>query len=139
MKDKFFLDTNILIYSFADVKSLKRTISEKLIKQALSGEGYISFQIIQEFLNVSTRKFENKMNSVEASKYISMVLFPMCKILPSEKLYIHALEIQERWKFSFYDSLVIASAIQANCVLLYSEDLQHNQQVNKLKIINPYL
>ncbi len=139
MKDKFFLDTNILVYSFDLIQTKKRIVSGKLIKRALSGEGCISFQIIQEFLNVSTRKFEKKMNSDEANKYLSKILFPICTIFPSEDLYSFALEIQEKWKFSFYDSLVISAALKGNCSILYSEDLQHNQEIHDLKIINPFL
>ena len=138
MKGKFFLDTNILIYSFDLHNSLKRTISEKLIKNALSGDGFISFQVIQEFLNVSTRKFENPMNSEEAKHYISKVLFPICKIFPTEELYYFVLEIHEKFKFSFYDSLIIAAALQANSKILYSEDLQHNQKIYDLTIVNPF-
>ncbi len=139
MKGKFFLDTNILIYSFDLHNSLKRTISKKLIKNALSGEGFISFQVIQEFLNVSTKKFEYPMNSEEAKHYISKVLFPICKIFPTEELYFFTLEIHEKFKFSFYDSLIIAAALCANCEILYSEDLQHNQEIYNLKILNPYI
>lgn len=139
MSDKFFLDTNILVYSFDLHNSLKRTISEKLIKSALYGEGFISFQVIQEFLNVSTKKFENPMNSKEAKHYISSILFPICKIFPTEELYYFVLEIHEKFKFSFYDSLIIAAASQANCKILYSEDLQHNQKIYDLTIKNPFL
>jgi predicted nucleic acid-binding protein len=139
MRGKFFLDTNILIYSFDLQNSLKRTIAENLIKNALSGEGFISFQVIQEFLNVSTKKFENPMNSNEAKHYISSILFPICKIFPTEELYCFVLDIQGKFKFSFYDSLIIAAALQANCKILYSEDLQHNQKIYDLTIINPFM
>ncbi len=139
MKGKFFIDTNILIYSFDLNTSLKRTISEELIKNALSGAGFISFQVIQEFLNISTKKFENPMSVEEAKIYISKVLFPICKIFPTEELYYISLEINAKWKFSFYDSLIIAAAIESNCKILYSEDLQNNQKIYDLTIINPYL
>jgi len=66
-------------------------------------------------------------------------LFPICEVFPSEKLYISALDIREKWKFSFYDSLIIAAAVEANCKILYSEDLQHNQKIYDLTILNPYL
>jgi predicted nucleic acid-binding protein len=139
MSDKYFLDTNIFIYSFDSQNSSKRTISEELIKNALSGKGHISIQVVQEFLNVSTKKSGNPMNSDEAKYYISKVLFPICKIFPTEQLYYFVLEIKEKFKFSFYDSLIIAAAIEANCKTLYSEDLQHNQKIYDLAIVNPFV
>ncbi len=139
MSVSFFLDTNILIYSFDLQNESKRNISEELIKKALAGEGFIGFQVIQEFLNVSTKKFGNPMNSTEAKFYMSKVLFPICKIFPTEELYYLALEINEKFKFSFYDSLIIAAALESNCKILYSEDLQHNQKIYDLTIINPFM
>ncbi len=138
MKDKYFLDTNILIYAFDNSSSKKRIVSDDLIKKAHFGNGCISFQVIQEFLNVATRKFQSPLNVEDAQKYLTKILFPVCEVFPSEKLYSSALEIMERWQFSFYDSLIIASALDANCAILYSEDLQHNQKIYDLTVINPY-
>ncbi len=138
MKGKFFLDTNILVYSFDLDNSQKRTIAEKLIKNALSGDGYISFQVVQEFLNVSIRKFGSPMNSTEAKHYISKVLFPICKVFPSEELFKNSIDICEKFKFSFYETLIVGAALQANCKILYSEDLQHNQKIYDLTIVNPF-
>jgi predicted nucleic acid-binding protein len=71
MKDKFFIDTNIFVYSFDLHNSDKKTISENLIKAALKGNGVISFQVIQEFLNVAINKFQKSMTYNEAEKYLS--------------------------------------------------------------------
>ena len=78
------------------------------------------------------------MTYVEGQKYLSKVLFTLCHVFPTERLYIQALEIKNRWKFSFYDSLIISAALEVDCKVLYSEDLQHNQQIRDLTIINPY-
>jgi predicted nucleic acid-binding protein len=67
------------------------------------------------------------------------MLFTLCQVFPTEEFYIQALEIKNRWRFSFYDSLIISAALEAKCNILYSEDLQHNQKVGELTIINPYL
>ncbi len=138
MKGKFFLDTNILVYAFDSPGSQKRKISDKLIKDAHLGKGCISFQVIQEFLNVATRKFISPLKTDDAQKYLAKILFPVCEVFPSEELYFIALEISERWKYSFYDSLIIAAALESNCSLLYSEDLQNNQKIYGLTIVNPY-
>ena len=53
---------------------------------------------------------------------------------------IKACEIAERYRFSFYDSMIITAALESNCEILYSEDMQHNQTIDDtLKIINPFL
>lgn len=138
MKDKFFIDTNIVVYAFS-LESEKKNISKQLIKQAHKKSGCLSFQVIQEFLNTVTKKFQVPLKKEDAQKYLSEILFPICEVFPSEKLYISALDIREKWKFSFYDSLIIAAAVEANCKILYSEDLQHNQKIYDLTILNPYL
>ncbi len=79
------------------------------------------------------------MSPIEAKEYLSKVMFSLCHIFPSEKLYFNALDFKERWQFSFYDSLIIAAALEANCTILYSEDLQHNQKINDLTVTNPFL
>ena len=138
MKDKFFLDTNIIVYAFDSPESVKRKISDKLIKEAHQNLGCISFQVIQEFLNVAIRKFESPLKNEDAKRYLSSILFPICEVFPTEKLYLAALEISERWKYSFYDSMIICAALESDCTILYSEDLQDNQKIYQLQIVNPY-
>ncbi len=140
MKDKYFIDTNIFVYAFDLEDPEKNKIANNLIKSALiEGQGCISYQIIQEFLNVSTKKSKVPMSFSDCHKYLDNVLSPLCEIFTTIDLYHGALEIMERWQYSFYDSLVIAGAIQADCEILYSEDLQHNQKIQSLKVINPFI
>ena len=138
MKDKFFLDTGIIVYSFDSPDSPKREISKNLIKKAHHDKGCISFQVIQEFMNVATGKFERPLKTKDAQKYLSRILFPICDIFPSEELYLIALEISERWQYSFYDSLIIAAALESDCSILYSEDLQDKQKIYQLDIVDPF-
>jgi predicted nucleic acid-binding protein len=137
MKDKFFIDTNIVVYAFS-LELEKKLIAKQLIKDAHKKDGCLSFQVIQEFLNTSTKKFKIPLKKEDAQRYLHEILFPICEIFPSEKLYSNALDIHEKFKFSFYDSLIIAAALQANCKILYSEDLQHNQKIYDLTIVNPF-
>ncbi|HKL31216.1 MAG TPA: PIN domain-containing protein [Tangfeifania sp.] len=139
MKDKFFLDTNILVYSFDSSSPSKKEVAKDLIKKTHAGKGCISFQVIQEFLNVATRKFEVPLKTTDAQTYLTKVLYPVCEVFPYDGLYFNALEIMERWKFSFYDSMIIASAMESECTILYSEDMQHNQKLFNLKIVNPFI
>jgi len=140
MKDgKFFLDTNILVYSFDDRHILKQKCAQQLIEEALeSGCGVISFQVIQEFLNLSSKKFLVPLSTKEQRLYLQKILIPLCEIYSEPSLYDMAIDIRERYHFSFYDSLIISSALEARCKTLYSEDLQHGQQILDLKVVNPF-
>ncbi len=140
MNDKYFLDTNIFIYSFDHSDSTKRDKAQHLISDALSqSKGIISYQVVQEFLNVALKKFIKPLNIRDCEKYLTVVLEPLCQVYSSIDLYHKALEISERWQFSFYDSLIISAALQSQCPILYTEDLRHGQKIFDLEIINPFI
>ena len=139
MKDKSFIDTNIFIYSFDNTTPEKQFISKQIIDKGLSNSNsIISYQVVQEFINVATKKFKTPLSIPDCHKYLSVILEPLCEIFSSIDLYYQALEIMERWKYSFYDSLIISAAIKGNCSILYSEDLQSNQKIYDLTIVNPF-
>jgi len=140
MKDKFFLDTNIIVYSFDKRDPQKQKIALNLISNALQdANGIVSYQVIQEFVNVALRKFQTPLSMDDCQKYLNIVLEPLCYVFSSFELFHQAIEISERWQFSFYDSLIIGAALQSNCNILYSEDLQHKQKIQTLEIVNPFL
>jgi predicted nucleic acid-binding protein len=140
MSDKFFIDTNILVYTFDDRDPGKRDRARALVAEALSeSRGVIGYQVIQEFLNAALRKFLKPLTAADAERYLTIVLEPLCAVFASIELYHQAIDISERWKYSFYDSLIIASALQAGCTVLYSEDLQHGQMIGNLRILNPFV
>lgn len=136
MPDKIFIDTNLWIYLHSDDTSKKQLIHTLLEKQFENI--VISVQILNECFNSLTRKkitsFIEAKNIVENIADSYMVL-PL--ILETTK---QAIAIQARYQFSYYDSLVVATALQAECKILYTEDLQHGQIIEKqLTIINPFL
>lgn len=140
MSDKYFIDTNIVVYSFDPKDQRKRDIARELIQNALKEQvGCISSQVIQEFLNVSTRKFNPPLSRPDSLKYLNAVLAPLCEVFTSLDLLRRTIEVSERWQYSLYDSMIITAALQANCAVLYSEDLQHGQQVESLTIVNPFV
>jgi predicted nucleic acid-binding protein len=140
MSAKYFLDTNIFIYSFDPQYPDKRDVARILIKTALEdGTGCVSYQVVQEFLNVATRKFVEPLSIADASRYLTAVMEPLCETFSTVNLYRDGLEIMERWHYSFYDSLIIASAIASDCRILYTEDMQHGQKIGNLGIINPFV
>ncbi len=135
----FFLDTNILVYSFNPDEPEKQRRSRALIFEALEkGQGMIGSQVVQEFLNVATRKFKIPLNQEDCRLYLDTVLSPLCRVFPSIELYREALSVSGRWGYGFYDSLVIASALSGRCRILYTEDLADGQVIFDLKIVNPF-
>jgi predicted nucleic acid-binding protein len=140
MSAKYFIDTNIFVYSFDDSQPVKKERALALIQVALeSGAGIISTQVIQEFLNVAVQKFAVPMQIEDARQYLRLVMNPLCQVYPDLALYESCLELRAETRYSFYDSLIIAAAIRGGCDILYSEDLQDGQQVRGVKVINPYL
>ena len=139
MNDKYFIDTNILIYSVDNLELIKKPLSLGLVNEAVvSGQGAISWQVLQEFLNVATRKFATAFTPEDLDEYLKKILNPLCKVYPDLYLYQDALSLIETTNYSFYDSLILASAIKAECSILYSEDFQAGQVINGLKIVNPF-
>lgn len=140
MNAKYFIDTNIFVYTFDSSSFDKQKKAINFIKKALTDrKGVISFQVIQEFLNVATRKFKVPMTMEEGVLYLDQVLFPISEIYASPTLYKSALALQRETGYSFYDSLIIAAAHEAGCEIIYSEDLQHNQKIHNVEIKNPFL
>lgn len=140
MSDRFFLDTNILIYTFDPREPAKQQQARELVAQALATQqGLISFQVVQEFLSTARRKFTRSLSPSDCRRYLDQVLVPLCTVHSTMALYARALELAERWGYSFYDSLIVSAALHANCQTLYSEDLQHRQVIQPLTIMNPFL
>ena len=137
---KYFLDTNIFIYSFDEKSPVKRQKAKGMIREALKSQnGVVSFQVIQEFLNTATKKFPVALSFEDLNDYLRTVLFPLCEIFPTEDIYQYALELHMIHRFSFYDSLILAGAAKTNCKIIYTEDLQHGQVVAGVKIQNPFI
>lgn len=139
MKDKFFLDTNLIVYTFDENAHEKRATAQALLSQALhTQQGCISSQVIQEFMNVARNKFSPPLNALDCQLYLNQVLEPICEVYSNIGLYQKALEINHRWQYHFYDALIISAALKAECHILYSEDLHDDQQIESLRIINPF-
>ena len=140
MSDRFFLDTNIFVYSFDQSATAKARKAAQLIRKALTTQkGVISYQVVQEFFNVALRRFSQPMQAADAEQYLSTVFRPLLGVHSSPALYAEALHLQAQSGFSWYDSLIVSSAIQARCDLLFTEDLQHGQRFGTLHIENPFV
>jgi predicted nucleic acid-binding protein len=140
MSDRFFLDTNIFVYSFDQSAVAKSQRAAQLIREALTTQkGIISYQVVQEFFNVALRRFSQPMQSADVEQYLSTVFRPLLAVHSSLALYAEALRLYALSGLSWYDALIVSAAIQAQCDLLYTEDLQHGQRFGTLQIRNPFL
>jgi predicted nucleic acid-binding protein len=139
MSAELFLDTNVFVYQLDASDTRKHKIAEALVRQALERESAcISFQVVQECLNTALRKAEVALDASQARAYLDAVLLPLMKVGASVALYQRALDLQGRWRFGFYDSLIVAAALSAGCTRLLTEDLQHGQRIETLTVENPF-
>ena len=140
MSEKFFLDTNIFLYSFDRDSKQKRVKASRLISEALStGLGVISHQVIQEFVSVADSKFKNSFSPQKLVLYFEEVLFYLWKSYPDRELFVSAIQIRDKYKLSWWDSLIVAAALATGCRKLYTEDLQHQMEIYTLEVINPFV
>jgi len=138
--ERFFLDTNVLVYTFDSTALRKQKVARELVATALKDrEGIVSYQVAQEFLNVALRKFSPPMSSLEAQSYLRRVLMPLCEVFPDSSLYSDALSIASKTGWTFYDSLILASAATGRCRTLFSEDLQSGRTIHGVEVQNPFL
>src|SRR5271165_4905 len=139
MNDRFFLDTNVFVYSFDRDSASKARRATQLIHQAVATrKGMVSYQVVQEFLNVALRRFAQPMTVAEAEQYLSTVFRPLLAIQSSQALYLEALRLNAKHRLSWHDSLIVAAAIEGRCNVLYSEDFQSGQRFGDLQVENPF-
>jgi len=131
--ETFALDTNILIHLEGNDVS-KRKIAETL----LSCDPIIPAQVVMEFINVTRRLRKIPKNQLIDE---AVALFRHCWIAPIVQSTLDlAKNLIDKYDFQIFDSIVVASSVEAGCNILYSEDMKHNLLVMKqLKIINPYI
>ncbi len=140
MKDKVFLDTNILIYAVDTSPAFRRKqeIARKLIATHIQNEtGVISIQVLQEFFVVSTGKMKVPLSSEEALEYIHYLSI-LEIVQPNFDMVITAIHLRQKHLLSFWDAMVIQTARTSDCSLLLSEDLNSGFRLGSLTIQNPF-
>ena len=85
-----------------------------------------------------TRKAKRPLSPEQAEGRLEQVLVPLCGVLPGVAFDHEALSVKPRWRFGFYDSLIVAAAWEVGCRTLFSEDLQHGQDLERLRIQDPF-
>ncbi len=137
MRDKVFIDTNVLIY-FVSAERSKKWIAKELLVEKGDFIQVISSQVIGEFVNTCIKKA--LLTKKEAYTVAEVFMNSLEFFLIDEKVLYKSFDINIRYKYSFWDSLIIASALIAGCSILYTEDMQHSQLIDgNLRIVNPFL
>jgi predicted nucleic acid-binding protein len=135
MPDRVFIDTNILIYFISD-----RTEKKEMAKEAIYSAStvVVSSQVINEFISTCLKKNLLGLDAVTEVSNEFMRALEFCTIKPST--IDKALSIVKKYKYSYWDSLIAASALECDCSILYTEDMRNKQIIgNKLKIVNPFI
>ncbi|HEY2582684.1 MAG TPA: PIN domain-containing protein [Mucilaginibacter sp.] len=134
MNGKVFLDTNILVYAHTDFDTVKQLVAQQIITD---NNSFVSTQVLQELTNTLNRKFKVTWNSVEA--VLRDVTVNNSLHVNTSGTIFSALNVANRYNYSFYDCMIISAALESNCSVLYSEDLQDGHIINKiLTIKNPF-
>jgi predicted nucleic acid-binding protein len=132
MPSQAFFDSNVLIYAYTQDK-----VKTPRAQELLSFGGVVNTQSLNETANTLWRKFKTPWPRI--AQIIEAILEDCPDPLPlTLETHRTALRICERYGYSFYDGLILAAALEARCAILYTEDLQHSQTIEGLRIVNPF-
>jgi predicted nucleic acid-binding protein len=132
MKDRAFLDTNVLVYAFNETGE-KTRVAEGL----LAVGGVVGVQSLNEFANIALRKLKAPWDVVDEWLNVISDLCPP-PVPVSLEVHTRALRIAKKQGYGIDDSLIVAAALEAGCAVLYSEDMQHGQKIEGLVVRNPF-
>jgi predicted nucleic acid-binding protein len=138
-KGKFFVDTNLLVYAYDSSAGKKwRTSLEVLSLLWIHRTGVLSTQVIQELFVSLTQKVKNPILPRAAKEIISDLLrWPL--VVNDGGNILRAVDLQIKYHFSFWDSLILQAAITSKSEFLLSEDFQDGQVIESVTILNPFL
>jgi len=137
MSDKCFVDTNILVYAHDRSAGVKHERAQNLIEQLwASGHGVLSTQVLQELCINLRRKVRRPLPAEEVRQLVSDYSSWEVITNTAESI-IRALDVEERYKLSFWDALIVDAAETAGAAILYSEDLASGQRYRGVLLVNP--
>lgn len=133
-----FLDTNILVYAHDKSAGRKHEQAKALIQKLWgSGTGCLSVQVLQEFYVTVTQKVPQPLDVESAVRIIEDLAF--WRIYgPDAKDVLGAIDIQRRYRISFWDAMIVWSAAQLKCDIIWSEDLNPGQVYEGVELLNPF-
>jgi len=139
MRDgKVFIDTNVIVYAYDISAGEKHSKAVEIIKGLWdTGSGITSTQVLQEFFVNVTRKITKPLDAVTAKEIVKDFLKWKTVVVDGE-IIMDAIDIHSAYKYSFWDSVIIASAINGGAGTLFSEDLSDKQTIKGIVIRNPF-
>jgi predicted nucleic acid-binding protein len=139
MPDKYFVDTNILLYAHDRSAGLKHERARQLIERLwTSGQGVLSTQVLQE-LCINLRRRIARPLPVEEIRHIIQDYLSWEIVINTPASILQALEIEVRYQTSFWDALILQAAESSGAAVLYSEDLATGQKYGVVQVVNPLL
>ncbi|MGD8335760.1 MAG: PIN domain-containing protein [Desulfobacterales bacterium] len=135
---KMFIDTNILIYAFDVSAGKKHQVASHILSDLWnSGLGVLSTQVLQEFYVNVVQKIQKPIDQKMAKTIIRDLLKWQVVVNNGDSI-LDAIDISEKYGYSFWDSLIIEAALTGGVSVLLSEDLQHGQAISGVTISNPF-
>ena len=132
-----FFDTNILVYCTDATHQRKQTLARQAVaKASLSGDAWISTQVLIELYNVLTRK---QKIPVQAAQVVVLGYTAWPVVESDVELVTSAMDLSARHRLSIWDAMVLVAATRCGAQTLYTEDLQHGQQFGPLTVVNPFI
>jgi predicted nucleic acid-binding protein len=135
--EQLFIDTNILVYAHDRDAGDKYQIAKREVRRLwhLPLAPAVSIQVLQEFY-VNLLK---KQVAVEEAKQAVVDYMKWPVIENDGNLLLQGIAVQKQWQLSFWDALILAAAIRAKAKVLWSEDLNHGQVYDQVRVVNPLL
>ena len=138
MMEKYFVDTNILVYAHDRSAGLKHERARQLVERLwTTGQGVLSTQVLQE-LCINLRRKVTPPLSVDAIRALIQDYLSWEIVVNASGSVLDALDIEVRYETSFWDALVLQAAEASGAAILYSEDLADRQRYGPVQVINPF-
>lgn len=138
MTARVFVDTNVLVYQFDSRTPEKQARAQAWLDHLWDTHtGSVSFQVLQEFYAIVTRKLQPGLTP-ETARRIVRALWAWQPLAVDDRITTLAWADQDRFGLSWWDALIVAAARVAGCSYLLTEDLQHNQDLDGLRVVNPF-
>lgn len=138
MSDRFFLDTNILVYAYDNHDPQKQSQAQKLLTVGIERENLVlSVQVLGEFFNAATRHIPQPLTADEVGEIINTL-----SVLPIQEVDLvmvnQAVDIHKKYQISYWDSLIVSAAERAGCAEIVTEDLSDGQIYHDIRVRNPF-
>jgi len=138
MPDRIFVDTNILVYAHDVSAGNKHATAKNMIQELWESKaGCLSIQVMQEFYVSVTQKVPQPLNHIVAKEIVRDLTYWNVHEPNSDDV-LNAIDLQQRYKISFWDAMILQSALQLECSLIWSEDMNPGKMYDSVNLENPF-